>query len=163
GPGRGPRPGLRHRPTLPGAHGQPVRPAAQRRPLLLPQRELHAAGDVQTPAGQHAGQGDRGQHGVTNLQSDVFLFKASIGGRAVFAPDGDLGPADQFGVPGVTVQLQDNGGDVLATTLTDLFGNYSFSQLGGPAATVDVTPGVSATGYYNVVILLPPWLQQTTA
>jgi hypothetical protein len=97
--------------------------------------------------------------GVTNLQSDVFLFQASISGT-VFQGGGTT--FQRTGVPGVTVRLEDASGDVLATTVTDRQGHYSFNQLSGPAANPDLASGVSATGSYNVVLVLPSGLRQTT-
>jgi hypothetical protein len=44
---------------------------------------------------------------------------------------------------------------VLATTVTDGRGRYSFNQLSGPAANPVNGSGVSATGTYNVVLVLP--------
>jgi hypothetical protein len=101
---------------------------------------------------------------ITNLQSDVFKFQASISGT-VFFDGNDNGQRDrgEFGVPFVTVQLLDSNGDVLATTRTDIFGNYTFNQLSGPAANVENGSGVSATGDYSVVLVLPSFLHQTTA
>jgi hypothetical protein len=68
-----------------------------------------------------------------------------------------------MGLPGVTVELEDTSGDVLATTTTDGRGHYSFNQLSGPAANVENASGVSGTGLYDVVLVLPSWLRQTTA
>ncbi len=89
---------------------------------------------------------------VSNLQGDVFLFQASISGTVLRA-----GPrtAQAQGAPGVTVKLEDTSGDVLATTVTDGRGNYSFNQLSGPSANPEIGSGVSATGYYRVVVVLP--------
>jgi hypothetical protein len=96
---------------------------------------------------------------VTNLQSDVFLFQASIGGT-VFRD----GPRNTrlAGSAGITVQLEDSSGDVLATTVTDARGRYSFNQLSGPAANPDNGSGVSATGTYNVVLVLPSGARLTS-
>src|SRR5262249_25222957 len=52
--------------------------------------------------------------------------------------------------------------EVIATAVTDASGNYRFTQLSGPAANPEVGAGVSATGYYNVVLVLPPGVHQTT-
>jgi peroxidase len=100
---------------------------------------------------------------ITNLQADVFKFQASISGT-VFFDANDNGQRDrgEFGVPFITVQLLDSNGDVVATTRTDFFGHYTFSQLSGPAANVENGSGISATGDYSVVLVLPPFLQQTT-
>jgi hypothetical protein len=101
---------------------------------------------------------------VRNLQSNVFLFKASIAGTVFLDLDGDGGQQQSFepGLPGVIVQLQDGSGDVLATTVTDGQGHYRFNQLSGPSNNPDLAYGTSATGSYNVVLLLPPYLAQTT-
>jgi hypothetical protein len=101
---------------------------------------------------------------ITNLQSDVFLFKASISGT-VTSNSNPSGPrnARAQGVPGVTVELLDNSGDVLATTVTDRQGRYRFNQLSGLAANPDSASGTSATGDYNVRLVLPSGLTQTSA
>jgi hypothetical protein len=89
---------------------------------------------------------------ITNLQSDVFLFKASISGT-VSTGQGRFGRTQ--GLAGITVELEDTSGDVLATTTTDPRGHYRFNQLSGPAADPENSSGVSGTGQYNVVLLLP--------
>jgi hypothetical protein len=67
-----------------------------------------------------------------------------------------------LGVPGLTVQLQDTSGNVLATTVTNLAGHYRFNQLSGPAGNPVNSSGVSATGNYNIVLILPSFLTQLT-
>jgi len=101
---------------------------------------------------------------ITNLQSDVFVFKASISGTVVW-DHGGIGHPDSsfagnghqdFSAPGlanVTVQLEDNSGDVLATTVTDSRGDYGFNQLNG----------LSGTGKYTVRIVVPSGHTQTSA
>ncbi len=102
---------------------------------------------------------------ITNLQSDVFLFRASIsgwvssdlGGPAAtnfFAPQGAMG--------GMTVELLDGSGDVLATAQTNRRGYYWFDQLSGPAADPTNAAGVSATGYYHVALVLPDGMHDLT-
>jgi len=86
---------------------------------------------------------------VTNLQSDVFKFQASISGTVASA-NGQL--SFGHGVPNVTVDLEDTSGDLLATTLTDAQGNYSFNQLSTGNTDASITPGVSVTGLYQVVL-----------
>jgi peroxidase len=98
---------------------------------------------------------------VTNLQSDVFIFQASISGQVTVSLGSSSRPV-QVGVPGITVELTDTSGDVLATTRTDIFGRYSFNQLSGPAANATNAPGVSATGDYQVVVVLPSFLKETS-
>ncbi len=84
---------------------------------------------------------------VTNLQGDAFLFKASIGGTVSL----NLG-GFSLGIPGLTVQLKDGGGNLLASTVTDFSGHYRFDQL----------HGIGATGDYTVSLVLPAGLTQTT-
>ena len=57
------------------------------------------------------------------------------------------------GVPGVTVQLWDSGGNVVATAKTDRNGGYLFNQLSG----------LSATGNYTVRLVVPSGFTQTSA
>jgi hypothetical protein len=94
--------------------------------------------------------------GVTNLQHDVFHFRASINGTVFL----NGGPS---GVSGITVQLQNTDGDVLATTRTDAYGEYRFDQLSGPSANPEVSSGVSATGYYQIALVLPSGWSQLTS
>jgi peroxidase len=101
---------------------------------------------------------------VTNLQPDVFVFQASISGTVTAAPSGGgKAQTPPPGVPGITVQLQDTSGNVLATTKTDAQGHYLFNQQSGPAANPDNAPGVSAVGSYNIVLVLPSGYTQTSA
>ena len=95
---------------------------------------------------------------ITNLQSDVFLFKASISGTVSLNLFG--GNHGGIGLPGLTVQLQDTSGDILATTTTGRGGTYSFNQLSTGNPNPAVTPGVSGTGTYEIVLVLPSFLQQ---
>jgi hypothetical protein len=89
--------------------------------------------------------------GVTNLQADVFKFTASIGGRVVTEGAGHgSGISSPRGLSGVTVQLQDSTGNVLATTLTNSSGDYSFNQLNG----------VAGTGRYTVNLVVPSGVSQ---
>jgi hypothetical protein len=92
---------------------------------------------------------------ITNLQANVFLFKASISGSVL--PNAPLGPAPGRPAPislaGFVVRLQDDSGNVLATTRTDRQGHYTFTQLSGPSSSPAVTSGVSAVGSYKVVLL----------
>jgi hypothetical protein len=85
--------------------------------------------------------------GVTNLQSDVFLFQASISGSVLLPGTGRTPPR---GVAGVTVQLEDSSGNVLAAVVTDANGHYSFNQ----------QSGLSATGDYTVAIVVPSGFTQ---
>lgn len=91
---------------------------------------------------------------ISNLQPDVFVFKASISGTVTSAGSGSgsktLPPR---GIPGVTVQLQDVDGDVVATTVTDSQGRYTFSQQNG----------LTSTGSYTVSLVLPTGAAQISA
>ena len=63
---------------------------------------------------------------------------------------------------GITVDLEDKSGDILATTVTNNQGEYSFNQLSGPAADQENSSGVSGTGDYNIVVILPAGSTQAT-
>ncbi len=95
---------------------------------------------------------------ITNLQSDVFLFKASISGTVNLNLFG--GNRGGIGLPGLTVQLQDTSGDILATTTTGRGGRYSFTQLSTGNTNLALTPGVSGTGTYQIVVVLSSFLEQ---
>jgi hypothetical protein len=92
---------------------------------------------------------------ITNLQSNVFFFKASISGTVFLDLDKDGNPrsTEEFGLPGFTVNLLDASGNVLATTTTDSQGAYSFTD----------QTGLPGTGKFTVAVLLPQGLQQTSA
>ena len=87
--------------------------------------------------------------GVTNLQRDVFKFTASINGNVLTAVLGRHGLSIQ-GVSGVTVELEDSSGNVLATTRTDANGHYSFNPQNG----------LDGTGNYTVRIVTPSGYKQ---
>ncbi len=63
---------------------------------------------------------------------------------------------------GITVELEDAGGDVLAKTTTNSRGRYSFNQLSGPAANPVNAPGVCETGLYHVVLVPPASMHQVS-
>jgi peroxidase len=95
---------------------------------------------------------------ITNLQSDVFLFKASISGTVNLNLFG--GNRGGIGLPGLTVQLEDTSGDILATTTTGRNGSYTFNQLSTGNTNPELSPGLSGTGTYQVVVVLPSFLEQ---
>jgi hypothetical protein len=105
-----------------------------------------------------------GNTSLKNLQSDAFIFTASISGTVFFDFDSDGLPRTpgEKGLAGVTVQLQDDAGDVLAVTKTDIFGHYLFNQQSGPSNNPEIAHGVSATGEYKIVAILPPSLHATS-
>jgi hypothetical protein len=95
---------------------------------------------------------------ITNLQSNVFLFKASISGTVNLNLFG--GNRGGIGLPGLTVELQDTSGDILATTTTGRGGTYTFNQLSTGNTNPELSPGVSGTGDYQIVVVLPSFLKQ---
>jgi peroxidase len=92
--------------------------------------------------------------GVTNLQTDVFLFKASINGTVFLDYAGARGrrSSGEVDLANLTVQLKDQNGNLVATTLTDRHGHYRFAQFSG----------LSATGKYTVALILPAWARLTS-
>src|SRR5262249_57141693 len=57
------------------------------------------------------------------------------------------------GLSGVTVQLTDDSGNVLATTVTDRQGHYRFDNFNG----------IGGTGNYNVRVVVPSGFTQKSA
>jgi hypothetical protein len=78
--------------------------------------------------------------GITNIQNNVFFLRDSVQGT-VF--DGTNDPA--VPLPGVTVQLEDDSGNVIATTTTNANGVYRFS-----------TPNAFSTTGDFLIAVLPP-------
>ncbi len=73
-------PGADVGPTDQGDPGQAIHGPSRRRPLLLPQRELHLRGSRPDRAGHTLAKVIEHNTGITNLQSNVFFFKVSITG-----------------------------------------------------------------------------------
>jgi hypothetical protein len=92
---------------------------------------------------------------ITNLQSNVFFFKASISGTVFLDSDGDGGhqTPGEPGLSGLTVELLDSGGNVLATAVPDSKGHFRLSE----------QTGLPGSGNFTVVLLVPPNMHQTTA
>ncbi|MFL5244184.1 MAG: peroxidase family protein [Gemmataceae bacterium] len=91
--------------------------------------------------------------GITNLQSNAFYYKASISGTVFSASSGGVHRESRpQGLPGVTVQLADDSGNVVATTVTDSRGFYRF----------DNYSGIDGTGYYSVRLVVPAGDKQLT-
>jgi hypothetical protein len=90
---------------------------------------------------------------ITNLQNNVFYMRLSISGT-VFLDDDGSGRIEKGepGVQGVTVNLVDDSGAVVATTVTDKNGKYSFTD----------QTGIPGTGNYTVSIDVPSGFQLTT-
>jgi peroxidase len=91
---------------------------------------------------------------ITNLQSDVFFFKASVSGTVYADPDGDGFRGDtEPGLAGITVNLLDDSGNVVASTKTDAQGHYTFTN----------QTGIPGTGNFTLSLSLPSTLTQTAA
>jgi hypothetical protein len=99
---------------------------------------------------------------ITNLQSNVFFFKASISGTVSSASGNNRGTPDlrngnrhdsQQGLAGITVELKDDQGNVLATTTTDSRGHYTFTE----------QTGIEGTGNYTVDLIVSTGDRQTLA
>ena len=84
--------------------------------------------------------------GSTNLQANVFFFKASISGTVLSASSvsGHAGSCPT-GLSGFTVLLEDDSGQVVAQTVTDSQGHYRFDNFNG----------IGGTGNYNVRLVVP--------
>ncbi|MBK7894234.1 MAG: carboxypeptidase regulatory-like domain-containing protein [Anaerolineaceae bacterium] len=75
----------------------------------------------------------------------LYIIPASLGDLVWLDANQDgLQDADEFGVPNVTVHLYDSGDNLLDTTSTDAYGNYSFTNLTPGDYYVAVVP---PTGY----------------
>lgn len=90
---------------------------------------------------------------VTNLQGNVFLFRSVVRGTAFLDLNRNgVRDSGEPGLPGLTLQLVDGGGDVLATATSDLFGNYAFNGFNG----------LTGTGEYGVQLVVPDGLLPTS-
>lgn len=78
---------------------------------------------------------------TTNLQQNVFVFRAEIGGRVIFDANGNgrLKPIEN-GIAGVSVRLLDADGAVVASTTTTRDGGYRFTSLDLGSYRVEITP-----------------------
>jgi hypothetical protein len=89
--------------------------------------------------------------GVRGLQNDVFFFKARVQGTVFFDLNGNGAQnRGEAGAAGVTVELINPDGEVIATTLTDRQGHYVFDHL-------------PETGDYQVRVVPPAGVTLTTA
>jgi hypothetical protein len=88
---------------------------------------------------------------LTNVQDNVFFFQKDTIGGDVFLDrnqDGQREPREQ-GLGGITVELRDDMGTLLMTTVTAADGSYRFTGLSGGTT-------------YQVDVVLPPAYQPTT-
>jgi hypothetical protein len=86
---------------------------------------------------------------ITNVQNNVFFMKAQVTGQTYFDRNGN-GHQDrgEVALAGVTVQLINPDGDVVATATTDSTGRYRFTQF-------------RETGDYQVQVVVSDQLQVT--
>jgi hypothetical protein len=89
--------------------------------------------------------------GKANGLGDIAILAdnapVQIGNRVWYDANRDgVQDADEIGLPGVTVNLLDDGGDQVATTTTDADGEYYF---GGAGADYQLTPGANYTVQFN--------------
>jgi hypothetical protein len=90
---------------------------------------------------------------ITNLQGDVFFFTAKIAGVVFNDTDGNgIQEPGEPGLSGITVNLKDATGAVIATTKTDSLGRYSFTD----------QTGIPGTGNFTVSVVLPSRFTNTT-
>ncbi len=74
----------------------------------------------------------------------------AIGDRVWFDVDGDgVQDAGEQGIPGVTLELLNAAGQVIATTVTNSAGGYLFDGLGDGTYVVRVVPSTLPTGVTN--------------
>lgn len=87
---------------------------------------------------------------ITNLQENVFFMQAELTGKVYLDADGD-GQQDrrETELRGVTVQLLNDEGEVIASTVTNYRGRYRFDQF-------------RETGDYQVRIVVPARYTATT-
>jgi hypothetical protein len=88
---------------------------------------------------------------IINIQQNVFFLEAAVSGEVFDDRDGD-GREDrgESGLRGITVQLRNSQGEVIATTVTDLDGRYHFENV------------FRQTGHYQVRVLVPSGYRSTT-
>ncbi len=95
-----------------------------------------------------------GNTNISNLQSNVFLFTASVSGTVFFDANGNsVRGASDSPLQGFTVNLNDDSGNVVASTTTDANGNYRFTN----------QSGIPGTGNFTVTVALPPGWSQNAA
>ncbi len=91
---------------------------------------------------------------LSNLQDNVFTFRAAVSGTVFNDPNGN-GRIDRSeqGVAGATVRLiESTTGDVLATTKTNRFGQYSFNVTEAARYAVQIVTAGGTTISRNVTI-----------
>jgi hypothetical protein len=89
---------------------------------------------------------------ITNLQRNVFFNRLTIRGTVFDDEDGGSFDRGDVGVPGVTVNLLDSNGNLVASTTTDNGGNYEFTE----------QAGIPGTGNYTVSVVVPAGFTNVT-
>ena len=126
---------------------EPVHAPAGRRPLLLPQRDVHAARAGDLPAGQHAGQGHRGEHRHHQpAERRRSSSRRRSAGRCRWADRGVGGSRRQAGCRRTHRRTGGHQRRRAGHDHDQRRGQYSFNQLSGPAANPEDASGVSGTG-----------------
>ncbi len=107
------------------------------------------AGFTTTPTGDPDGDGDNTAEPIILAPGDVILTQDfgynnpttyTIGDTVFMDANGDgIVDANEPGISGVTVSLEDAAGNVIATTTTDANGNYSFPGIVDGTYTVVIT------------------------
>jgi len=92
---------------------------------------------------------------LTNLQSNVFVFDAQIGGQVLNGLSGSNRPGmPAMGLAGVTVQLLDQTGAVIDSVVTDPTGHYRFIgvQIGDYTIGLTLADGKQVTPKFDIHI-----------
>jgi peroxidase len=96
---------------------------------------------------------------ITNLQANVFFNRLEISGTVFNDPDGDgVRQTGEAGIQGVTIELHDAAnptGPAISSTMTDVNGEYDFTELGTNGAGT-----IPATGNYILKMIPPPGYTQ---
>jgi peroxidase len=91
---------------------------------------------------------------ISNLQADAFFFREEISGAVFNNPEGDgVRHAGDAGIEGVTVNLNDAAGNFIASAVTDVNGEYDFTD----------NTGIPGTGNFTLSVVLPPGYAQNDA
>lgn len=93
--------------------------------------------------------------GLGDLEALTAPAPLELGNRVFFDDNKDgIQDPGEAPVSGVTVDLRDSAGSVIASAITDVNGNYLFSGQAG-ADRLSTMPGASASFVYDVVQLIP--------
>jgi len=136
---------------------------------VLEERALLSAGPITAAAASAASASGSGSS-TSAAQSNATQSQPAISGVVRLQLFG--GGIAGIGLPGLTVELENTSGEVLATTTTGRNGSYTFTQITPPVVIVDVASASGAAtaqtsttepippGSYEVVVELPSFLQE---